>query len=381
MRVAHISDCYLPRTGGIELQVRGLSQAQLASGGEPEIITATPAARGNPHIRNETDSGVPIHRLAVDLPGGLPITPYFGGRLRTLLRDGVDVVHVHGGLVSAFAWPALRTAVLAGTPAIVSVHSVWADWSRAFSAVNALAGWRRWPVVWTAVSEVAAIPLRHALAGAAEVHVLPNGIDVDMWRKPSVEDRNPDEVVVAGVARLAIRKRGQEFIQILADARAQLPARIQLRAVLVGDGPDRAKIEKSLSRREMDWVDLVGWQTHDQIRDLFGRADIFVNPARLESFGIAALEARTSGLPVVAYAGSGVSEFITDGREGLLSRDDAGLAAAIARLAVDAELRARITKHNRSTEPPFGWPTVTASAEQRYAEAIKLVRARSGRTR
>ena len=371
MRIAHISDCYLPRTGGIELQVRGLSQAQKRAGNSPEIITATPAARGQAVIAGETDDGVPIHRLAVDLPASLPVTPHVGKRLTDLLAD-VDVVHVHGGLISVFAWPALRAAVKAGKPAVVSVHSVWSGWSGVFGATNLLTGWRSWPVIWTGVSDVAAEPMREALGGRQEVRILGNGIDVERWKPEKPVHKNTDEITIVTVQRLAIRKRGLALVEILEQARALIPASVNVRAVIIGDGPDRNRIESALDHKGMGWVTCAGWQNHDQIREHYRNADIYICPTLLESFGIAALEARTSGLPVVALANSGVNSFITDGVEGLLERDDAGLAYALSRLSTDDALRRKITTHNRTVEPPFGWPTILDEATSCYEAAIAL---------
>ena len=48
MRIAHVTDCYLPRTGGIELQVRDLAAHQRAAGHEVEVLTGTEAAPGAP---------------------------------------------------------------------------------------------------------------------------------------------------------------------------------------------------------------------------------------------------------------------------------------------------------------------------------------------
>jgi len=385
VRVAHVSDCYLPRTGGIELQVRGLSQAQFAAGVSPSIITATPAARGKPTIKDETDDGVPIHRLALDLPGGLPISPYLGSRLRNLLVDTADVVHVHGGLVSVFAWPALRTAVFAGLPVVVSVHSVWGGWSGSFSAAHAISGWRNWPVVWTTVSEVAARPLRDALGGKQDVRVLHNGIDLAGWQPPAVEasavgvdgtgsasSDHSDTVTIVSVARLAVRKRGMALIDILERARLAIPQHRKVSAILIGDGPDRGRIERALAKRNMSWVTCVGWQDHHQIREHYAGADIFISPSRLESFGIAALEARTFGLPIVALASSGVNEFITDRVEGRLVADDDGLVAALSELATDDALRKQITDHNRTVKPPFGWDAIVGKANTFYDDAVDL---------
>lgn len=378
MRVAHVSDCYLPRTGGIELQVRGLAHAELSAGLQPEIITATPASRRKAVVPGEVDDGVPVHRLAIRLPAQLPVSPHVGKRLREVLA-GADVVHVHGGLASPFAWPALRTAVKAGLPAVVSVHSVWGGWAGTVGASNAITKWRTWPVRWTAVSDVAAAPVRKALRGAADVRVLPNGIDVAAWRPPAhrAAQADPRELVVVSVARFAPRKRMRTLVEMMLAAAQRLPARSKLRGILIGDGPERAGVERYLRRRGVDWIDCIGWQTHDQIREIYANADVFVAPARLESFGIAALEARTFGLPVIAMADSGTAQFIHEGREGLLAASDEGISQALFELATRPQLLAAMAEHNRSTEPEFSWPKIVEQARQCYEEAIALRAARS----
>ena len=84
MRIAHISDCYLPRTGGIETQVRGLALAQAARGDEPWIITATPGAQRS---GREVLDGIPVERLTARLPADLPVHPRTRAGVRALLES------------------------------------------------------------------------------------------------------------------------------------------------------------------------------------------------------------------------------------------------------------------------------------------------------
>jgi glycosyltransferase involved in cell wall biosynthesis len=106
------------------------------------------------------------------------------------------------------------------------------------------------------------------------------------------------------------------------------------------------------------------------VRDRYATADVYISPARLESFGIAALEARTSGLPVVARSGSGVGEFVIDGVNGFLAEDDESMAAALARLASDDGLRDRMRAHNLDQAPAQDWPRVAELAEAEYLRAV-----------
>lgn len=322
----------------------------------------------------ETDEGVPIHRLAVNLPWGLPVSPTVGKKLAAAIKSEADVVHIHGGLVSPFAWPALRTCVKAGLPVVVSVHSVWNNWSKVFGGMNAVTGWRNWPVIWTTVSEMAAESLRAAIGPSADVRVLPNGIDVSSWHGHLEPPREHKDITTVTVARLAVRKRSAELLKVLMEAHRQIPPEIGFRAVFVGDGPDRAKLERMIASNNLHWVELAGWKNHDEIRSLFAESDIYVTATILESFGIAALEARTYGLPVVAHGESGMRSFIRDGEEGLLVSSDEEMSCAIARLATDRALLDKITAHNRTTEPEYGWPSVIRNADQQYRDAMALVR-------
>lgn len=372
MRIAHISDCYLPRTGGIETQVRRLTQAQLAAGHQPFVISATPANDHQLSIPDETDNGVPIHRLAVRLPGDLPVTPHIGKRLREVLAGNCDVVHVHGGLISPFAWPALHAVNQLNLPAVVSVHSMWPQRSLSQRLMIPYRVLKHRNVVWSTVSHAATPAIKAALGADQEVYVLPNGIDVEHWRNPAPvgEYRPGDPITIVSVARFSPRKRMLPLIEMLAQARQQVPTEIPMRAMLIGEGVEHSKTRHAIAKRKLDWIELPGLMTHDQILKTYESASMFVASATLESFGIAALEARTAGVPVVGFAQSGVSEIVTDRQEGLLATDDRTMAAAIAELATDHPLRTAIARHNRETVPPFSWPECVATATELYELAI-----------
>jgi glycosyltransferase involved in cell wall biosynthesis len=118
-------------------------------------------------------------------------------------------------------------------------------------------------------------------------------------------------------------------------------------------------------------VELPGRLPRSEIRSLFSRADLFVAPATLESFGIAALEARCAGLPVVARSEGGIGEFVTHGQEGLLVDSDAGMVEAIVRLAADAEERETIAARNRTMQPSVAWPDVLRQNHAMYELAAE----------
>ena len=159
MRIAHVSDCYLPRTGGIETQVRGLALAQAARGDVPRIITATPGAQRS---GREFLDGIEVERLTARMPGDLPVHPRTRAGVRALLEaQPTDVAHVHVGAVSPFAWGALRALAELRVPTVVTVHSMWGPLSRGgYRAARGLL--TRPGVAVSAVSEIAAAPVAKA---------------------------------------------------------------------------------------------------------------------------------------------------------------------------------------------------------------------------
>jgi glycosyltransferase involved in cell wall biosynthesis len=138
-----------------------------------------------------------------------------------------------------------------------------------------------------------------------------------------------------------------------------------------GDGVMLHRMQAAIAARSLgDTVTLAGRIPRTELPEIYRRADVFIAPAFLESFGIAPLEARTAGVPVLAMRGSGVTEFIEDGREGLLAGDDAEMTDALVRIASDVELRQRIADHNRLTEPPQTWPKVLEHSDNAYRRAL-----------
>ena len=121
-----------------------------------------------------------------------------------------------------------------------------------------------------------------------------------------------------------------------------------------------------------DWVELPGRWDAAAIRELYRRADLFVSAAELESFGIAALEARAAGIPVVARDSTGVGEFVRHDVHGLLVPDDAQLAAAVLALARDPARRHRLAEAARAEPPPTTWDAVLERCEAAYRDAITL---------
>jgi glycosyltransferase involved in cell wall biosynthesis len=366
LKIALVCDWYHPRVGGIELHLQDLARHLAAVGHDVVVITPTP---GEPLV-----NGIRVRRIRA------PLAPVFGFLMtpagvraigETLADERVDVAHCHVSIISPAALGGSAVANRRRIPAVLTFHSIVPRVDLLAQAANRAFGVSRWNVKFSAVTNRVARDVR-SIAGANAMHVLSNGIDVDFWRVEPVARRN-ETIRMLSVLRLNSKKRPLALVSMMQRLAGVLPSSARVHLRVVGDGPQRARLERAIARARLDGhIELLGRRSRDEIRALLSQTDVFVSPTVRESFGLAALEARCAGVPVVAMRASGVSELIEHEREGLLASSDADLATQVARLIADIELREAIARHNRTSAPPCDWPHVVDAHLALYRDAIAL---------
>jgi glycosyltransferase involved in cell wall biosynthesis len=180
----------------------------------------------------------------------------------------------------------------------------------------------------------------------SKVEVVPLGIDPSVFApRPFRERPRPFEVVSVG--RLAPVKAQR----VLVDAVASLVREgVDVRLRLVGDGPDRAALERDVAVRRLGGsVVFEGWCDQDRVREIYRTADAFALASFAEGVPVVLMEAMAMEIPCVATRITGVPELIRDGVDGLLvaPADPDALARAIATLAGDPRLRRRLGAEGR----------------------------------
>jgi glycosyltransferase involved in cell wall biosynthesis len=288
-------------------------------------------------------------------------------------------VHAHLSVVSPFTTAVARAADGAGIPIVGTVHSMWASRRTVVRVVRTVAGWDGSGITWTAVSRVAAAEVRDVLGPRTDVHVVPNAVDVEWWRAGSRTQRRAPAVILVSVMRLAGRKRPHALLEIVDAVRTALPDGPDIRLLVIGDGPLAHQLQGEVGRRGLGGtVTLLGRLTREEIRAVYGATDVFVSAARQESFGIAALEARAAGLPVVAMRAGGIGEFIEPGVGGLLCDDDAAMAEALTALVSDHRARTAIADHNLTHPPVESWSHTIDAFDDVYDRARHRAGLREG---
>lgn len=174
-----------------------------------------------------------------------------------------------------------------------------------------------------------------------KVAVTPLGVDPDIFRpKPFRANPLPFEILCVG--RL-VPAKGQHILLSAAKRLHQEKRSFRLR--FVGDGPDRASLERAAVKMGIEsYVVFEGAVNQDRIRDLYQMADVFALASFAEGIPVVLMEAMAMQIPCVTTWITGIPELIRDGVDGLLvpPSDEAALAAAIARLMDDERLREKL---------------------------------------
>lgn len=362
--IALVCDWFSPRVGGVENHLGHLGQELARRGYRVHGITVNP---GPPHL-----DGIPVHRLPLARLPFYNVAFQFRGldMLAEIFRqERLTVVHSHS-ICSPLAHGAMAVARRLGLAGVLTNHSLLRGWELpTFASLNRFFGWGRFPDVLTGVSAAVAADTRVA-TGRQEIQVIPNGIDLAVWRRSGPAPSGEDEIRVVSVMRLNWRKRPLDFVRALAMVKARTRGR-KLRFILVGDGPMRRLVELEALRlgvsRELE---LTGYRPPAGVRALLHEATLFVQPTRTEAFGIALLEARAMGLPVVAMRHGGQPELVAHGRHGLLAGSLSEFAGSIAELVLDDERRRQMAARAREGLEPYDWSVVA----DRYLAAYQQAR-------
>lgn len=198
------------------------------------------------------------------------------------------------------------------------------------------------------------------------VHLLARGVDSQLFHpaKRCTELRKQwgvqdDELVVVHVGRIAAEKNLDLLVRSFRALQSRYPQQ-RLKLVMVGDGPQRACLQKELP----DAV-FCGVQRDQALAAHYASADLFLFPSLSETFGNVLLEALASGLAVVAYDQAAAAQHIRHGHNGALAMpgDEAAFIDSACWLLEDRETLRRVRLNARQHASRQGWPAIVQQFE------------------
>ncbi len=210
------------------------------------------------------------------------------------------------------------------------------------------------------------------------IRVIPNCVDpveiANLSREPipAADGFTRGEPVVVACGSFKREKNYPLLIRAFARVLRNIPARL----AIVGDGPERGRMEDLAAALGIEKkVIFLGYRKNSF--KYMARADIFVLSSSWEGFGNVIIEAMACGVPVIATrCPSGPEEIITDGRDGLLVPvgDETALAEAMVRLLQDSPARRRLARNARKRSEDFHLERMVRAYEEAIAGAAGAVR-------
>ena len=346
--------------GGMQNHTAELTRALDRRGVVQTVLTTRPPTA--PYFQRLGDHarvirlGLPIRRFRqLYAPQAAIIAPILAARS--------DVVHVHLGEDLAVLPIGAAAARLHRLPLVLTIHTslrhTLAVSDLRSALLKTIGGLiERWGEHSAeAVSVITSRLHRLLLSDGVDenrVHLIPPGVDPSLFE-------GPFEDPFAGIRRPRVlfvgRLAPQKGVSTLVEA-AGLLKDPSARILLVGDGPERPKLERDAERLGVDdRLHFVGFFAHDRLPAVFAHADLLVLPSLYEELGTVLLEAMQAALPIVASKTGGIPDVIDNGVNGMLvpPGDPEALARAIDCLLADRKLACRLSEGAQERAKDYDW--------------------------
>lgn len=342
MRIALATDAWFPQINGV-VRTLAATVAELDRRGyEVELIT-------------------PARFLTVPMPGyesiRLAVAPRFGAR--RILRDfRPDIVHI--ATEGPIGWSGRSWCKAHGVPFTSAFHTRFPDYAAVRTGLSAE---RFWPVMRRFHAPSRAVlaatgTLANELAARGIERVRPWSRGIDRWlfhplHEPHQAMAALPRPILLNVGRIAVEKNLEAFLAL------DCPGS----KVVVGDGPDRARLQATYPD-----VVFLGALSGEALASAYCAADCFVFPSRTDTFGLVVIEALACGLPVAAYPVAGPRDIVGGTGRG----PDADFAATIAALDEDLAIAiARALRLDRLGAAAYGARFSWATATDQFVAALE----------
>lgn len=367
LRIAIITETFLPKIDGIVTRLCHTLRHLRAMGHSVLVV----APRGVEEFEGTRVHGVSAFPFPLypELKLAIP-RPSVG---RVLKKFRPDIIHAVNPAVLGVT--AFFSSTYDRVPLIVSYHTHLPKYLR-YYGLGMLEGPLWWSMRSTYNRADLTLATSQAMQGELEakgirrVYLWRRGVDTELFHPqratPAMRQRltqgHPEEKLLVYIGRLSAEKEIERCREVL----AALPG---VRLALVGDGPQRKRLEEYFAGTPAHFA---GFMQGDDLAAAFASADAFFLPSRTETLGLVLLEAMAAGCPVVTPLAGGTSDVVQDGVTGFLydPASPTGAVDAIRKLLFDEELRAEMAKSARADAEQWGWGAATYQLEQYYRRVL-----------
>jgi L-malate glycosyltransferase len=367
--------CY-PTVGGSGIVATELGKLLAEKGHEIHFITSSLPFRLNKMYHN-----IYYHQVEVNQYSVFQYPPYdiaLASKIAEVaVRENLDLLHVHYAIPHAVCAILAREMSGRDLKIVTTLHgtdiTVLGHDSSLSEAIRF--GIEKSDAV-TAVSNALVAQTYDVINPDKKIHCVHNFIDQRVYQSQDSNLREeykilPGEKVIIHVSNFRPVKRVPDVVRVFAKTAAKIPAKL----VLVGDGPEMKVVSNLVNKLGIrEKVLFLGKQ--ENLAELYSISDLLLLLSEKESFGLAALEAMSCGVPCIGTDVGGIPEVITDGENGYicsLGDIDEIAAKAVTLLSQSDQYEEFSQNAVRAAKEKFGAKKIVEEYEEIYEQVLGQV--------
>ncbi len=388
MKIAIFSDSFFPQVDGVASVVFRSAQGLGELGHDVYVFTAS-AGRlvKQEESRKEKAQKFTLIRMpsvpALIYPGyrfALPI----GFAVNKLRKIKPDIIHTHTPF--SVGWEAVWPAKIFGIPIVGTHHTFYNHylkhakidyaWAKKISWKYTVGYYNRCNLVLSPSKSLADELKFQGLKKL--VKAFPNPVDTEFFHPVASRTKKEELKKLLGIkgaslvymGRVSYEKSIDQVIKAAALAMKKIP---NLQFAIVGDGPERKKLEKLVKDLEIEKnVLFLGIKHEKDLVEALQANDVFLTASKTENMPVSILEAMATGLPVIGVDALGIPEIVLNNVNGFIVSPDKieSMAGKILQLIEDVKLRERFSKKSRELSLDYSQGEIAKKLENEYNQLI-----------
>ena len=390
MKIGIFTDTYNPVTSGVVTSINMIEQEMKKRGHQVYVFTTSKSIQPNENQTLYMLNSIP---LLIAKQYKNRVATFYSREIAKQIKElNLDIVHTQSEFsLGAFGKIISRKYDI---PFIHTYHTMWEDYVHYITPIKGRNIYlkrlvrkfsrrflRKAECVITPSNKTAKYLKYKCNVKNKPIYVIPTGIDIKPFSKSNftLEEKNklkeslgikPEEKVILFLGRVATEKSIDVIMNVMPSIFNEYS---NCKFLIVGDGPSKKDLQEQAKQLNIqDKVIFTGKIPYSDVPKYYNLGDVFVNASLTETQGLTFIEAMAAGIPVVAKYAPNLSEYIKNGKNGILVKKNAEFKNYILKLFNDEKMANSLVSNGYQTAKEYSIEQFGDKLEMLYTEIIKL---------
>lgn len=390
MKIGIFTDTYNPVTSGVVTSINMIEQEMKKRGHQVYVFTTSKSIQPNENQTLYMLNSIP---LLIAKQYKNRVATFYSREIAKQIKElNLDIVHTQSEFsLGAFGKIISRKYDI---PFIHTYHTMWEDYVHYITPIKGRNIYlkrlvrkfsrrflRKAECVITPSNKTAKYLKYKCNVKNKPIYVIPTGIDIKPFSKSNftLEEKNklkeslgikPEEKVILFLGRVATEKSIDVIMNVMPSIFNEYP---NCKFLIVGDGPSKKDLQEQAKELNIqDKVIFTGKIPYNDVPKYYNLGDVFVNASLTETQGLTFIEAMAAGIPVVAKYAPNLSEYIKNGKNGILVKKNTDFKNYILKLFNDEKMVNSLINNGYQTAKEYSIEQFGDKLEMLYTEIIKL---------